>query len=70
MVYFTLFRYEFFEKIDLSSFLEESRQTQATYTLHAVLVHSGKYKVLKCLLSLCCPAKRIRIDALLFSIGK
>ncbi|CAB4030548.1 Ubiquitin carboxyl-terminal hydrolase 7, partial [Paramuricea clavata] len=34
-------RYEFFEKIDLSSFLEESRQTQASYTLHAVLVHSG-----------------------------
>ena len=42
-VVFTLSRYEFFEKIDLSSFLEESRQTQASYTLHAVLVHSGKW---------------------------
>ena len=42
VVNFTLCRYEFFEKIDLSSFLEDTHQTQATYTLHAVLVHSGK----------------------------
>ncbi|XP_065066038.1 ubiquitin carboxyl-terminal hydrolase 7-like [Rhopilema esculentum] len=34
-------RYEFPEKLDLSEFLEKPEETPSTYTLHAVLVHSG-----------------------------
>jgi len=34
-------RYEFFENIDLSEFLEKPENTPSKYTLHAVLVHSG-----------------------------
>ena len=36
-------RYEFFEKLELDQFLQEPEETPATYTLHAVLVHSGKF---------------------------
>lgn len=34
-------RYEFYENIDLSEFLEKPESTPSKYTLHAVLVHSG-----------------------------
>jgi len=34
-------RYEFSEHIDLSDFLEKPESTPSTYSLHAVLVHSG-----------------------------
>ncbi|KXJ26613.1 Ubiquitin carboxyl-terminal hydrolase 7 [Exaiptasia diaphana] len=34
-------RYEFYEKIDLDEYLQEPEDSPATYTLHAVLVHSG-----------------------------
>jgi len=34
-------RYEFPEKLDLSEFIENSQESEAKYTLHAVLVHSG-----------------------------
>ena len=34
------FRFEFYERINLSEFLQKS-DTPANYTLHAVLVHSG-----------------------------
>jgi len=34
-------RYEFYENIDLTEFLEKPESTPSKYTLHAVLVHSG-----------------------------
>lgn len=34
-------RYEFYEHIDLSDYLEKPEATPSKYTLHAVLVHSG-----------------------------
>jgi ubiquitin carboxyl-terminal hydrolase 7 len=34
-------KYEFYENIDLSDFLEKPEKTPSKYTLHAVLVHSG-----------------------------
>jgi len=34
-------RFEFYEKINLESYLQASEPTRADYTLHAVLVHSG-----------------------------
>ena len=37
------FRYEFPEKLDLTEFVESPEETPTTYTLHAVLVHSGEY---------------------------
>lgn len=42
--YFTkklLFRFEFYEKINLDQYLEVKEDTPADYILHAVLVHSG-----------------------------
>lgn len=35
------YRYEFPEKLNLNKFLKVTGPTPATYTLHAVLVHSG-----------------------------
>ena len=37
-----LFRCEFFEKLDLNQFLQDPEDHLGHYTLHAVLVHSGK----------------------------
>lgn len=34
-------RFEFYEKLNLDAYLSEPESTPATYTLHAVLVHSG-----------------------------
>lgn len=34
-------RFEFPEKLKLDEFLQKTEETPATYTLHAVLVHSG-----------------------------
>ncbi len=34
-------RYEFSEKLELDEFLKKPEDTPASYTLHAVLVHSG-----------------------------
>ena len=34
-------RFEFYEKINLDSYLQAPETTSADYTLHAVLVHSG-----------------------------
>lgn len=34
-------RFEFYEKINLESYLQTPEPTRADYTLHAVLVHSG-----------------------------
>lgn len=39
--YCLLFRYEFYDKINLDAFLQSPESTPADYTLHAVLVHSG-----------------------------
>ena len=39
----SVFRYEFYEKIDLESYVDKT--IPAAYTLHAVLVHSGKFSV-------------------------
>ena len=36
------FRCEFFEKLDLNQFLQDPEDHLGHYTLHAVLVHSGK----------------------------
>lgn len=36
-----VFRFEFYEKISLNSYLQNPESTPADYTLHAVLVHSG-----------------------------
>ena len=41
-VCFFFIRCEFPEKLDLDSFLHVQERTPARYTLHAVLVHSGK----------------------------
>lgn len=37
----TFRRFEFYEKISLGPFLQNEESTNADYTLHAVLVHSG-----------------------------
>jgi ubiquitin carboxyl-terminal hydrolase 7 len=34
-------RFEFYEKLTLDTYLQVAESTPATYTLHAVLVHSG-----------------------------
>lgn len=36
-----MYRFEFYEKLNLDTFLQAQEPTPATYTLHAVLVHSG-----------------------------
>ena len=42
-IYRALFycRFEFYDKIDLNPYLEAPESSPVTYTLHAVLVHSG-----------------------------
>lgn len=37
------FRFEFPEKLKLDDFLESPEASPASYTLHAVLVHSGDF---------------------------
>jgi len=37
----SLFRFEFYDKINLDQYLKVKEDTPADYTLHAVLVHSG-----------------------------
>jgi ubiquitin carboxyl-terminal hydrolase 7 len=41
VLYCAYFRFEFYEKINLESYLQTPEPTRADYTLHAVLVHSG-----------------------------
>ena len=41
ILYFINSRFEFYEKINLESYLQAPGATRADYTLHAVLVHSG-----------------------------
>lgn len=41
ILYCAYSRFEFYEKINLESYLQAAEPTRADYTLHAVLVHSG-----------------------------
>lgn len=51
-----LFRCEFFEKLDLNQFVQDPDDQLGHYTLHAVLVHSGKSS--QCWLASYCGKKR------------